>query len=385
MSAARKVAEPAPPARLAELERALLGNAPLARGYVVRGEERWFREAAIALLTEAATRRGLEVSRHDTADPDFEPGQLLGDLAAPPMFAPARLVLVRGAGALLKSEAGKSPFSSAATAFLGSASVPGALVVEAESVRVDSVLAKAVLAAGGEVLSMRKLYDSPPPWERDPDLRRTELAQWLLAQARERSLKLAPDEAAYVVAATGNDLGALEAALDDLARRGTKGVRASVAWTGGASPFRLAEDILRGDAAAGLAGIEALFRSGMQEKDGARETKPEALLAVLLGSLRAKLRPTLAAARAAGRDTPFEFRGAPHARAEIDERRRLRTAEAWRAMLDDLAELERRARTARPPDANDLAVLALRWRREPDRIRGPISTGSTGLRGRGGR
>jgi hypothetical protein len=39
-------------------------------------------------------------------------------------------------------------------------------------------------------------------------------------------------------------------------------------------------------------------------------------------------------------------------------------------MLDDLADLERRARTARPPDANDLAVLALRWRREPDRIRG---------------
>ena len=368
MSAARKAAEPAPPARLAELERTLAGNAPLARGYVVRGEERWFREAAIASIAEAASRGGLEIARHDTADPDFDLGRLVGDLGAPPMFAPARLVLVRGAGALLKSEEKKSPFASAATAFLGSASVPGTLLVEAESLRIDSVLAKAVLATGGAVLSMRKLYDSPPPWERDPDPRRTELAQWLLARARERSLKLSPDEAAYVIAATGNDLGALDAALDELARRGAKGVRASVAWTGGASPFRLAEDLLRGDAAAGLAGIEALFRSGMQERDGARETKPEALVAVLLGSLRAKLRPTLAAARAAEGGPPFDFRGAPHARAEIEERRPLRTAAAWRGMLDDLAGLERRARTARPPEANDLAVLAVRWRREPDRI-----------------
>jgi DNA polymerase III delta subunit len=369
VSAARKAAEPAPPVRLAELERALAGKAPLARGYVVRGEERWFREAAIALLADAATARGLEIARHDAADPDFDLGRLVGDLGAPPMFAPARLVLVRGAGALLKSEEGKSPFASAAAAFLGSASVPGALVVEAESLRVDSVLAKAVLAAGGAVLTMRKLYDSPPPWERDPDPRRTELAQWLLARARERSAKLSPDEAAYVVAATGNDLGALDAALDEIARRGAKGVRATVAWTGGASPFRLAEDLLRGDAAAGLAGIEALFRSGMQEKDGARETKPEALVAVLLGSLRAKLRPTLAASRASEGGPAFEFRGAPHARAEIDERHPLRKAAAWRAMLDDLADLERRARTSRPPDANDLAVLAVRWRREPDRMR----------------
>jgi DNA polymerase III delta subunit len=369
VSAARKAAEPAPPARLAELERALAGKAPLARGYVVRGEERWFRDAAIALLAEGASRRGLEVARHDTADPDFDLGRLVEDLAAAPMFAPARLVVVRGGGALLKSEGeGKSPFASAASAFLGGASVPGSLAVEAESLRVDSVLAKAVLAAGGPVLTMRKLYDSPPPWERDPDPRRTELAQWLLARARERTLKLSPDEAAYVVAATGNDLGALDGALDELARRGSKGVRESVAWTGGASPFRLAEDLLRGDAAAGLAGIEALFRSGMQEKDGARETKPEALLAVLLGSLRAKLRPTLAAARAAEGGAPFEFRGAPHARAEIEERRPLRTAAAWRSMLDDLAGLERRARTARPPDANDLAVLCLRWRRSEDRI-----------------
>lgn len=368
MSAARKAAEPAPPVRLAELERTL-GKGNLARGYVVRGDERWFRDGALALLVDAAVRRGLEVARHDAGDPDFDLGRLVDDLSGGPMFASARLVLVRNAGSILKSEEGKSPFAAVGASFLHGSSPPGTLVVEAESLRIDHALAKAVAAAGGEILTLRKLYDSPPPWERDPDPRRTELVQWLLARARTRGARLSPDEAAYVAAATGNDLAALDAALEGLLRRGEKGVEESVAWTGGASPFRLAEDLLRGDAAAGLAGIEALFRSGMQEKDGSRETKPEALLAVLFGSLRAKLRPTLAAARSAERRQVFEFRGAPHARAEIESRHALRTAEAWRGMQDDLADLERRARTVRAPDANDLALLCLRWRRTPDRIR----------------
>ena len=363
MSAARKAAEPAPPVRLAELERELAKSAPLARGYLVRGEERWFRDAAIALVAEAASRRGLEVARHDGADPDFDLQRLVDDLSGPPMFAPARLVLVRTAGPILKSEA----FPSAAASFLRG-TVPGALLVEAESVRVDHAVAKAIAAAGGPIITMRKLWDSPPPWERDPDPSRTELVQWLLARAKSKKILLRPDEAAYVAAATGNDLGALDAALDGLARRGKRGVEESVAWTGGASPFRLAEDLVRGDAAAGLAGIEALFRSGMSEKDGSRETKPEALLAVLLGSLRSKLRSTLAAARAAERGVAFDFQGAPGARAELEGRRALRTAAAWAAMLDDLADLERRTRTARPPDVNDLALLCLRWKREPDRI-----------------
>jgi hypothetical protein len=369
VSAARKVRELAPPEQIAGLERALAGETPLARGYLVRGEERWFRDAALSLLVDAASRRGLEISRHDGADPDLDLQHLVDDLSGAPMFASARLVVVRGAGAILKSEGeGKSPFATAGAAFLRGSAVPGSLVVEAESIRIDHALAKGVDACGGQTLTLRKLWDSPPPWDRDGDPRRTELVQWLLARARERKIRLDPDQAAYVAAATGNDLGALDAALDGLARRGAKGVEESVAWTGGASPFRLAEDLLRGDAAAGLAGIEALFKSGMHEKDGSRETKPEALLAVLFAGLRSKLRPTLAAARAAERGVAFEFRGAPHARAEIDARHPLRTAVAWGAMQDDLAALERRARTARPPDANDLAVLCVRWRRSPDRI-----------------
>jgi len=369
--AARKAAEPAPPAQIQELERALSGDAALARGYLVRGEERWFREAAIALLVEAARRRGLEISRHDGADPDFDPSALLADLGAPSLFAPSRLVLARNAGVLLKKDGDSdSTFGRAAGAFLRGRSVAGTLVVEAESLRIDSLLAKGILASGGSVLSMRKLYDSPAPWERDPDPARVELVRWLLARAREKSLKLDAAEAVYVAAATGNDLQALDSALETLARRGREGVRATVGWTGAGSPFELAEALLRGDVGAALAGVETLMRSGMREKDGSREVKPEALLAVLFGSLRSKLRLTLAAARGAESNTPVDLPGAPRSREEALRRAALRSAEEWQRMLDDLFGLERRTRTSRSVDANDLAHLALRWRRAPGRIRG---------------
>src|SRR5262249_22760891 len=160
-----------------------------ARGYLVRGEERWFRDAAVALLVEAGTRAGFEVARHDAADPDFDLAGLLADLAAPSLFAPARLGVVPSAGALVQEEAQpRSPFAAGGAAFLRGRAVPGALVLEAESLRIDHAVAKAVVEAGGSVLSFRRLYESPPPWERDPDPRQVELVQWLLSRARLKSL-----------------------------------------------------------------------------------------------------------------------------------------------------------------------------------------------------
>jgi DNA polymerase III delta subunit len=374
--ATRKTPEPPPPAQIAELERSLSGASPLARGYLVRGDERWFREAALSLLVEAAKRRGLEVTRHDGADPDHDLSELLSDLSAASLFAPARFVLVRNAGALLKKE-GESevPFANAALAFLRGRAVLGAIAIEAESLRIDHALAKAVVASGGAVLTMRKLYDSPPPWERDPDPRKVELVQWLLSRARQKSLRLDLDHAAYVVAATGNDLSALDSALDALARRGGRGVRETVGWSGGASPFQVAEDLLCGDVASSLAGIESLFRSGMREKDGSREVKPEALVSMLFGSLRSKLRQTLALARAAEAGSRIEIAGAPRSREEAEKRYSLRSSEAWQLMQADLAELERRTRTSRTVDASDLALLCLRWRRPQARIRAASAAG----------
>lgn len=367
-----KEREPAPPVQLAQLERELAGESPLARGYLVRGEERWFRDAAVQSLVAAAERRGLEILRHDGADPGVDLSGIQADLTAMPMFASARLVLVRGLSLLLKREekGGETPVLSAAKIFLQDRAVPGTLVLETETLRADHALAKAVAAAGGTVLTLRRLWETPPPWAPDPA--RTELVQWLLARARQKGVRLDPREAIYVSTATGNDLGALDLALDDLRRRGKESVAEAVGWTSAVSPFQLAEDLLRGDAAAALAGIEGLFRSGMRTKEGLRELKPEANLAVLLSSLRSKLRETLVHARAAEcneRPAVESTRGSRQAIEELSRRFPLRSAGAWARMGDDLAGIERRMRTSRTVDANDLARLALRWRREADTIR----------------
>jgi hypothetical protein len=366
-----KPKEAAPPQQIAALEHAVAGTADLARGYLVRGEERWFREAAVVCLVDAATRRDLEVVRHDGTDPELDLAAFLGDLTAAPMFAASRLVLVRSLPQLLKQEvdADAERIVARIVGFLRDRAVPGTLVLEGDTVRADSVVAKAVTAAGGTTLSLRRLWESPPPWNPDPI--QAEIVQWLLARARVRKLRLSPEDAVWVAAATGNDLGALEGALDDLGRGGTGTVRERISWTGPVSPFELAESLLRGDAAASLAGIEGLFRTGMRQKDGSREVKPEATINVLFSSLRSKLRDTLLVARAEesgerpGREV---LKGPPRGVEETLERAPLRPAGTWARMFDDLGEIERRTRTSRAVDANDLARLALSWKRETVRI-----------------
>lgn len=364
---ARAKGEASPMEQLEALARTLAGT-PIPRAFLVRGEERWFRDQALELLLANARKASFELARHDPQDPDFSLRALCDDLAAAPMFASARCVLVRNGAALIKKEGGDdAPFVRAARSWLDDAAREGMLIVEAESLRADSVLAKAIASAGGTSLNLRRLWDSPPPWDSDP--RRTELVQWLLARARAKSIALNADDALYVAAATGNDLHALDDALERLRHRGQKSVRAAVGWSASASPFQIAEDLCRGDAPRAVAGIEALFQAGLEGKDGVRDLQPEAVIAVLCGSLRSKLRQTLAGARvlAAGGDVGDAAEAAgvpgnPRARGEFEARVRARSAARWTELVRDLAALERRGRSGATLDANDLVALALRWR-----------------------
>jgi hypothetical protein len=357
---------PAPPEQLRALERAL--ETALPRVIVLRGDERWFREQAIRMASEAAARAGLEVVRHDARDPDFDLRGAVGDLSEAPMFSSARCIVVRGATALLKKEGDKEgPLLDPVTRFVGGKSPDGMLVLDAEGLRADSVVVKRAAAIGAPVLELRRLYDAPPPWERNGDLRKTELVQWLAARAREREVPLTSDEAVYVCSATGNDLSALDNALTRLAGRGRESVRSLVAWEAGTAPWDVAEQILRGDAARAVAGVEMLVKGGFT-KGSERELDPSALFAMLFGSLRSKARDALAGARAADRgEDPIAatgYKGPPMGRDELAIRIQARPAEAWAALLDDLAALERRGRDGAPVDANDLMAFALRWRVE---------------------
>ncbi|MCB9915687.1 MAG: hypothetical protein H6828_11140 [Planctomycetes bacterium] len=369
--AQRRAPEQDPPSALEALERQLASSgAP--RAALVRGEERYFAERALALLVDAAARAGAEVCKHDAADPELSLPTLLDDLAGASLFAAARCVVVRGADALVKKQDGDHPpFVRAVLAFLAS-DRPGHLVLVARTLRADHALAKATKQLGGPVFDARKLWDTPPPWRPDP--RNTELALWVRRRAGELDVRLSPDEAAYVAAATGNDLAALDTQLEKLRNRGGASLREVVGWDQGGNPWRAASDLLGGDLARGAAAVEALFRAGFHsDRDGKTETSATALAAILLAGLRSKARQFVMGARAAARGQDAAAAagvgGQKQAQAELHAALALRDWQAWQRVYLEVCELEAASRKGRALEAADFVHLALRWRAEGPRRR----------------
>ena len=365
--AARRQREPSPPEQLRQLQAQLEREPGLALGYVLRGEERYFRERALGSLRARAVQLGLEVCAHDAGDPDFELQALLADLSSGSLFADARCVLVRGADPLLKgTKKDPSPLTRAALAFAAQEGQGGSVVISAASLRADHALVKGLVERGAPVLSGRRLWDSPPPWKPDP--RQTELVQWLLARARGRGLALQPDQAAYVAAATGNDLAALDGELEKLARTGLDALRQVVSWEAGGSPFALADELVRADPRRAVAGVESLFRGGFQDRGGTRVVDRTALSTMLVAALVRQVRQALAAAAALGRGEGPEgaaqaagYRGPPRMLEGFLALARGHSPAEWRRRLDECADLERGLKRGRELDASDFAALAARW------------------------
>jgi hypothetical protein len=353
--------EPDPRAELAELERDLTEKG-LRAAYVLRGAERYFRARALDLVTAAARARSLEVSRHAPRETDFRAQLLLDDLASPPLFAPGRCVVLEDPEAWLREEApAGSALERAIASFL--ASKKGTLVLTADSIRADGATVKRCAAAGGLLKSFRRLYERPPPWDRAQDPTNSELVQAVVGLARAQRVAMPLERALLLVHAKGNDLAALDAAIRDIAAAGPDA--APLEASGAGSPGEVTDALIAGSASEALRAIESLYRGGMRKADGGRETSVEALSAVLLGYLRPRVRQGLAdaRARASGRSPASE--AASVARPASPER----SVREWRAMLDDLIDVERRGRDRAELDASEFARLALRWSRRRERAR----------------
>jgi DNA polymerase III delta subunit len=383
MAARKKREEPI--SQLAALLRSIEAEG-LARGYVLRGDERYFRDQADRAIRERAASDGLEVCVHDAKDPDFDLPKLLDDLSSGGLFAAQRLVLLRNAGVPMKDHGGKGgALARPLLSFLGSAESPGTVVISADTLRADNAVAKAVVNAGGRVLTSRRLYDSPAPW--NPDPRKVELVEWLLGRAREKKIQLSPDQAVYVAAATGNDLYALDDQLDKLAASGAGDLKRIVGWTPEGSPFKVAEDLVAGRAPRAVSGLESLFSGGFREKEGSRLLDPGGLGAILNSSLLRLVRQGLAGsealARGADLDGAAEAAGVPKgpARSKFEETVRSHPPARWRAMLEELAGMERRAKRGRGLDVSDYALLAMRWKATGAR-RGARPAARSGFRSR---
>ena len=366
MAAAKKREAP-PHVQLAAFEKSVAGADGLATAYLIRGDEGYFRRRALDALRKRADALDVEVVVHDASDPDFDPQMLLGDLATPPMFASAQLILAREVDPLLKKVGSKdSPFVRGILAFLERAEPERSVAITVNTMRADQAIAKRIKKLELPHLSVRRLWDSPPPW--NPDPRQVELVQWLLVRARELGVKLDPDQAVYVVAATGNDLDAIEDQLERLRHGGQRALQEVIRWQSGGSPFAVADHLCRGDLPRAVDAIAALFQGGMTSRDGAKVVDRAALGAILIGSLARGVRQGLAAARDLERGIPpanaaaKAGAGGDRAKAELVERLRRRpSAQEWSRMLDDLAAVDRRAKSGAGVDASDFTSLALSW------------------------
>jgi len=357
----------------------------LPRGLVLRGEERYFHERAIELVRRRGEADGFEVVAHDAAQgpPDFSLARLLDDLSGGGLFAARRLVVVRQPDALLRKEEGSpSALTRTILAFLQEPDA-GCIVLSAGSLRVDHPVSKAILAAGGAVLDLRRLWESPPPWSPDP--RQAELVQWVLERGRELGVTLEVAQAVYLAAATGNDLSGIDDQLERVKNAPGSGWRDAVGWDATTAPWTVAERILDGDAARALGQIETLHRGGFQDKSGRRVVEGAVLANLLFGALERGARQcwSLATELARGAEEEDALRaagvqGPPMARKGALARARLRSPSAWADLLGELLALERRMKSGGEIDANDFVLLALRWG-----VRAPDAGGARrGLRSR---
>jgi hypothetical protein len=178
----------------------------------------------------------------------------------------------------------------------------------------------------------------------------------------------------YICAAVGNDLFALETALEKLRHGGGKAVRELVGWDSSAAPWSAADKLLDGELRGSLGAVEALYMGGMNDdRTGRRNIDPRALSAILGATLRNRLRELARGARAlergastAGAAREAGVKGAPMTMQAFQARITRRPAEDWEGMLADFLDLEARSRSVGGAlvDADTLFRFALRWRIE---------------------
>ncbi|MEM7516935.1 MAG: hypothetical protein AAF368_08445 [Planctomycetota bacterium] len=116
-----------PASQVRQLRTELERGAPL-RGYVLKGEERFFIEQGLEAIQTAARKKNWEIVKHDGGDPDFQLQHLLGDLQAVSMFSEGTCVLIRRAEEPLKG--GKdAPLARALVAYLKRQGQPGCVAL----------------------------------------------------------------------------------------------------------------------------------------------------------------------------------------------------------------------------------------------------------------
>lgn len=388
-----KAAPQRPADALAELAHAMGGARPpalvvLTNSASARGDEPHFVELALRTVLAAARARGAEVGIHDAAVSGFDASSLYAALTTRSLFASSSVRVLKNADALLKGrgatageeeekespkrsrEAAIHPIERAALTCAAQGAGGDQFVLAAKKLRAPFV--RAAREAGGLVLEFRPLYDKP--FRGSGPVESTELGEFAARLAKERRVRLGAGALAALLTRTGNQLGAVDAALEKLqAILGDREVTVAavaehVLSTRPGSPFVLAEAILAGDAPRALAELRLLERFGARDADGKAIASEGAYAMALSAAVRDARRNHDAARRARAGGKLEEIAaslGIPPFPAAMDSFLRgvrARDLAGHRRLLDDLLEAELAMRVRREPAAMALERLACRAR-----------------------
>jgi DNA polymerase III delta subunit len=301
---------------------------------VFHGSEPWFIAEGIRAIRAAFL--GEDDEGFLSVDAPRGPGdregvalpELIDDLRTFPMFGGRKVVVWRTRS--LDGETAKplGPLAKSPPSF-------ARLVVVAASL--GKGVGPALGKAGATVADSRRLFDTPWPGKPEWD---TQLDRWAADRARTRGLKMSLRMAHLLTGIVGNDLGAVDGALEKLAIGGGGEVteEAVRALTGGGrdfDAFAFGEAIYARDQAKAFRIARNAFREGMEDGRGGRIRDLGTVVGRLLWSVRFRLGDVYRAARELeGGASPAEAartvqRGGNQAAARraVDQARRFTPAE----------------------------------------------------------
>jgi DNA polymerase III delta subunit len=281
-----------------------LSRPPLPPLVVITGDEPFLQEPLIA----AASRAVEEVESFSARPGEGDAAacaRLMGAWTTATLIGGPRLIVARQADALFargrlarleeRLESGEPPHRLLLT--LGS--LDGRTKLARRLTQLEALFA------------LPPLRDAPPPWQATRAHEPTELEQWILARARERSLALQPAAAAELARRLGNDPARLDGVLAQLAvilKAGAPITAAEIAAhvrPSGAQQLAGFEERLRtGAAGPALELLDRMLAEGVYDHDGRLVAGDPAVDLVLRGSsatTRASSRPTSVSRRRCAR------------------------------------------------------------------------------------
>lgn len=164
--------------------------------YVFSGEERFLIEKALTLLKQQVAGEGEELAYEAIRGEETSAKDVVGAAKTVSMFASQRLIVVRGAEALLKGD------SSALVEYIKAPNDASVLVLVFTKLDGRTSFATKVRASGA-------LYVADP-------LNDQRLGSWISTRAKERGLALTHEALAVLAEATGTDLSIVDDALERL-------------------------------------------------------------------------------------------------------------------------------------------------------------------------